>query len=81
MKIVETKTYNTFTNMDEAKLLNIAIIELEEVLKLFESVNTLSFYENLCGGYTEVKENEVRKIRDLLEALMANEIEVTMIAE
>ena len=80
MKIVETKNYDVYADIDEHKLLNIAIVELEEVLKMFEFVNILGF-RDIEDNYVEVKEDEIRKIRNLLEALMANEIEVTMIAE
>jgi hypothetical protein len=76
MRVVETKKYDIYTEVDEHKLIETAIVELEEVLKIFESfTNTLSFLDIECN-YIEVKEDEVRKVRDLLEALMANEVEI-----
>ena len=75
MRVVETKKYDVYTDIDEHNLLNIAIVELEEVLKIFDFTNTLSFQDIGCN-YIEVKEDEVRKVRDLLEALMANEVEI-----
>ena len=76
MKVVETKKYDIYTEVDEHNLIQIAIVELEEVLKIFESfTHTLSFQDIECN-YIEVTEDEVKKVRDLLEALMANEVEI-----
>ena len=76
MRVVETKTYDVYTDVDEHRLIETAIVELEEVLKIFENfTNTIGFHDIECN-YVEVKEDEVRKIRNLLEALMANEVEI-----
>jgi len=76
MRVVETKKYDIYTDIDEHKLIETAIVELEEVLKIFVNfTNTLGFYD-IGGNYVEVKADEVRKVISLLEVLMANEVEV-----
>ena len=75
MKVVKNVTYDVFTDAEENKLIETAIVELEEVLKMFNFAHKLAFRDIDCN-YVEVTKDEVMNIRNLLEVLMANEVEV-----
>lgn len=73
MKIVETKSYDVFTEIGEFEKIKTAINELDEVLKLFYTVRLLTF--NDYDDEITVDKEDVREIKNLLEALLANEVE------
>ena len=79
MKIVEEKIYDIVTDVNDHCNLITARDVLNEVLNLFDTIRLLTFndYDDeiyQCNQIIVDKE-DVREIKILLEALLANEVE------
>lgn len=79
MKIVEEKIYNIVTDASEYGRIAIVLDELNEVLKLFDTIRLLTFNDyddEICQCNKIIVEKEdVRNIKILFEALVANGVE------
>lgn len=79
MKIVEEKIYDIVTDTSEYGRLTIVIDELNQVLKLFDTIRLLTFNDyddEICQcNKIIVDKEDVRSIKILFEALVANEVE------